>query len=40
MSHGKKNTMKKRTSPRWCECGYKRHGANHIKGSHHKQGTK
>jgi hypothetical protein len=27
-----------RTSPKWCECGHKRHGANHDEGSHHKLG--
>jgi len=30
----------KRTSKKWCECGYKRHGKNHDQGSHHKQTRK
>ena len=27
-----------RTSTKWCECGFKRHGPNHEQGAHHKKG--
>ena len=30
----------KRTSPKWCICGYKRRGADHESGEHHKSGIR
>jgi len=31
----KKNAHTPRTSPKWCECGRKVHGPNHVDGMHH-----
>jgi hypothetical protein len=31
---------KPRTSPKWCVCGFKRHGKNHDKGEHHQRWVK
>lgn len=34
------DTSKKRTSEKWCPCGFKKHGRNHEEGIHHKDGKK
>jgi len=34
------NTKKERSSPKWCSCGWKRHGKNHDEGMHHTGKTR
>ena len=30
------NTCAEKSSKKWCECGYKKHGKNHDQGDHHQ----
>jgi len=40
MKKPKPNTSKKRTSLKWCICGFKRHGRKHVEGEHHNKEKK
>jgi len=36
---GKGSSCKPRTSKKWCTCGRKIRGADHVNGSHHREGA-